>query len=255
MRTFIEDALIEAGTLLLARASEPMTVLSKGGDPRDIVTSVDHEVNEFLIARIQEAYPEDAIYSEESEQGALSDVRMWAIDPIDGSSNFARGIPHYAITLALLEEGAPTAGGVYNPVTKELFSFSRGEGAFLNGTKVSVSDIRTLNDAFVLFHAGRKEALRDWGGNGYRALLGSAKKTSNLASTSLDTCFVGCGRVEAGVYGTYAPLDVAAAVGFVREAGGEVYDAEGVPVTFSTGSVKTYTTNSKEILDALREIV
>lgn len=255
MRDFIDSALIAAGELLLEKAGEPMTIASKGGDPRDIVTSVDHEVNEFLIARIQAAYPDDAIYSEESAVEEMSGTRLWAIDPIDGSSNFSRGIPHFAITLALLVDAVPVAGAVYNPVTQELFSFARGEGAFLNGAPVEVSKIRTLKESFVLFHAGRKESLRDWGGNGYRALLGSAKKTSNLASTSLDTCFVGCGRVEASVYGTYAPLDVAAAVGFLREAGGDVYDETGAPVGFGLGSTKTYATNSAEIFEELRRLV
>lgn len=255
MRDFIDTMLLEAGELLLAKAGEPMTVASKGGDPRDIVTSVDHDVNTFLVARIREAYPNDAIYSEESDEGSLAGRRLWAIDPIDGSSNFSRGIPHFAITIALIEDGTPRAGAVYNPINRELFSFAKGEGAFLNGQPVSVSAIRTLSDSFVLFHAGRKEGLRDWGGNGYRALLSAAKKTSNLASTSLDTCYVGCGRVEASVYGTYAPLDVAAAIGFLREAGGDVYDENGQPVALAVGSMKTYATNSPEILVELRALV
>lgn len=252
---FILDSLKEAGTILLKERESRFAVFHKGGDPKDIVTSVDHAINEYLTERIKESFPEDSIHSEETLEVNKPGTRIWTIDPIDGSSNFSRGIPHYSICLGLLENGVAIAGGVYNPATNELFSFEKGGGAFLNGAPIRVSQIKDLKDCFVLFHAGRRPDLQEWGGNGYRALLGSVKKTSNLAGTALDTCFVAAGRVEASVYGTMATMDIAPAVGILIEAGGAMADKDGLPITYTKESQKTYAVNCPEVLEGIKALV
>lgn len=221
---FAVQSVKEAGELLLSLREEKFETREKGGDPRNIVTSVDFAVNTFLEDKLKREYPDDALCSEEDDGAMSTKKRLWAIDPIDGSSNFSRGIPHFAICICLLDEGMPLAGAVYNPVTQELFSFKKGGGAFLNGKRISVSPITKLNESFVLLHAGRKPELWEWGGRAYRALLEHAKKTSNLAGSALDLCFVATGRVEAAVYGTGTLIDIAAAVGILNEAGGIVVD-------------------------------
>lgn len=243
---FIVSTVREAGEVLKKARDEGFTATMKGGDPRDVVTSVDSAVNAFIIGRIKEEYPDDAIYSEEGG-GSEGGGRKWAIDPIDGSANFSRGIPHYAICLALLEGGAPVAGAVYNPVTDELFSFKKGGGAFLNGTPISVSTITNLKDASVFLHAGRKPELWDWGGASYTKLLGAAKKTSNYGGSALDACFVAAGRIEANIYGRLTTMDIAAAIGILLEAGGRVVNDKGEPIAFSAEPQKVVMTNSPEI--------
>lgn len=252
---FILESLKEAGALLMRLRAETFEIGDKNGDPRDIVTSIDFAVNDLLIERIRAAFPNDSIHSEETLAVNKPGTRVWAIDPIDGSSNFSRGIPHFAICLGLLEDGECVAGGVYNPVTDELFSMKRGEGAYLNGERITVSKRTELKDCFVLFHAGRQPDLQEWGGQGYRTLLANAKKTSNLASTALDTCFVAAGRVEASIYGTFSTMDIAAAVGILREAGGVLADAEGNTVGYTREVQKTYAANSPQVLEALRALV
>ena len=254
-RDFTVDTVVAAGALVLRLREEKFETTQKGGDPKDLVTSIDFEVNDFITQKLKETFPEDAIYSEETVGSFQEAPRLWAIDPIDGSSNFSRGIPHFAICLALLTNGVPEAGAVYNPVTRECFSFKRGSGAFLNGKPIHVSSIEELNDSFVLFHAGRKPEARAWGGRGYEALLGSAKKTSNLAGSALDTCFVAAGRVEANIYGTGTTLDMAAAIGCLTEAGGIIVNEDGETAPLLPTPQRIIVTNNKKIADAVRAIL
>ena len=252
---FVVGAVREAGELLMRLRIEHFETLSKGKDPRDIVTSVDLAVNKLLIEKIKDAFPHDAIYSEEGGGDVLAAPRLWTIDPIDGSSNFSRGIPHFSICLALLEAGIPMTGAVYNPVTNELFSFKRGGGAFLNGAPVRVSEVGELKDAFVLLHAGRKKELQEWGGQAYTELLKHAKKTSNLAGSALDMCFVAAGRIEADIYGTASLLDIAAAVGILHEAGGVIVGADGAELPLVAEPALMIAANSRSIADAVRVLL
>ena len=121
--SFIVKIVREAGELLLKLRDDGFTATHKGENFRNIVTSVDIAVNEFIVGKIRESFPDDVIYSEEDSGLNSTGVNTWAIDPIDGSSNFARGIPHYAVCIAHLVGGAPDAGAVFNPVNNELLSF------------------------------------------------------------------------------------------------------------------------------------
>ncbi|MFZ2167320.1 MAG: inositol monophosphatase [Minisyncoccia bacterium] len=243
---FIVAQVREAGKLLMQLREEQFSTTEKGGDPRDIVTSVDLAVNDFLIGKIKETFPDDAIHSEEGN-GVAGKERLWTIDPIDGSSNFSRGIPHFAICLAFLENGIPEAGAVYNPVTGELFSFKKGAGAFLNGSPIHVSAETDLQNSFVFLHAGRKPELWQWGGESYTKLLSAAKKTANYGGSALDACFVASGRIEANIYGRLTSMDIAAAIGILLEAGGRVVNEKGEPVLFSAEPTKVVMTNNQEI--------
>ena len=243
-----------AGELLMRLRKEKFETLEKGGDPRDIVTSVDLAVNAFLIEKIREVFPEDALYSEEGG-GVSAAGRLWAIDPIDGSSNFSRGIPHFAICIAFLDGGVPETGAVYNPVTDELFSFKKGGGAFLNGAPIHVSGETDLKNAFVFLHAGRKPELWSWGGESYTKLLGAAKKTANYGGSALDACFVASGRIEANIYGRLTTMDIAAAIGILLEAGGRVVNEKGELVTFSSEPTKVVMANNDTIEKQVLELL
>ena len=249
---FIVTTIREAGKLLLKLRDKGFETSTKGGDPRDIVTSVDLEVNNFIVARIKDAFPEDAIYSEESG-GMSSAKRIWAIDPIDGSANFSRGIPHYAVCLGLLESGIPTVGAVYNPVTDELFSFEKGRGAFLNDKRISVSATTELSKASLFLHAGRKPELWTWGGESYTKLLGAANKIANYGGSALDACFVAAGRIEGNIYGRLTVMDIASAIGILLEAGGRVVNERGEPIPFSTEPTKVVMSNNESIERAIIE--
>lgn len=251
---FIIKTVRDAGALLMRLREEKFETLEKGGDPRDIVTSVDLTVNDFIIGKIRESFPEDAVYSEEGG-GSSGGQNSWAIDPIDGSWNFSRSIPHFAVCIAYLKNGIPETGAVYNPVTNELFSFKKGGGAFLNGSPMSVSTITELGKASVFFRAGSHPHSWDWGGASYRKLLEAANKTANYGGSALDACFVAAGRIEANIYGRLTTMDIAAAIGILLESGGRIVNEKGEPVAFSTEPQRVLMTNCEEVESELLKLL
>lgn len=253
-RDFCIESVRAAGGELRALASNERTVKAKGGDPKDIVTDADLAIGTMLASAITKTYPGEAIYSEEVPS-MLGDGIQWVIDPIDGTSNFSRGIPHYAICLGVLEDGVPQAGAVFNPVTNELFSFEKGGGAFLNGEKIHVSERTDLKEASVLLRAGRRPEFAEWGGHAYAKLLTSAWKTGGLGSASLDTCFVAAGRVEASIYGQFSALDSAPALGILTEAGGIRLTKEGAEVVLEREPQTIITANNTTIADSIRALL
>ncbi len=226
---FVVNLVREAGERVLVAREQEVTVSLKENNPRNIVTNVDIEVSEFVSEKIREKFPNEVIFSEEADADTSSNA-FWSIDPIDGTAPFSRGIPHYSVVVAYVEDGKPQVGAIYNPVTRELFSFEKGGGAYLNGEKVQVSKIEKLGDAHIFFRAGSKKELWDWGASSYRFLLEHANKTANFGSSALDMCFVGAGRIEASIYGSLTPIDIVAALGFVEEAGGIVLGKDWQPV-------------------------
>ena len=247
---FIVTTVREAGEMLRLLMSKQLSISSKDGDDRNIVTSADIEINNFIINKIKAVFPGESVYSEETTNNSVGDS-FWSIDPIDGTSNFARNIPHFAITVTFLDQNVPLVGAVYNPITQELFNFKKGEGVFLNEKKVSVSLVKDIKKAYTILHIGRRENVREWGINLQRKLLASAKKTINLASSALDLCFLASGRVDAVIYGTMTTLDAASAIGMVREAGGEVYDVLGNPVKFIDEPQVIIATSTKALFDEI----
>ena len=252
---FIVAKVQEAGALVMRLREGEFEKSIKENDPRNIVTSVDIAVSDFLIAEITKAFPGHTIYSEEKEAAFEEAEYLWTIDPIDGTQNFSRRIPHFSVVVGLVHKGTPVAGAVYNPITNELYSFKKGSGAFLNGTPIHVSGITELAKAHVFLHAGRKSKDWEWGGSSYRTLLEHANKTGNFSGSALDICFVAAGRIEAVVYGGLAGADVAAAVGILTEAGGVAVNGDGEPVSFTPEGKRFFAANNAQILAQLRALI
>jgi myo-inositol-1(or 4)-monophosphatase len=240
----------EAGARLKKASKTTFETMSKGGDERDVVTSVDLEINAFLVQEIKGAFPADRVSSEEGGGVENTNEREWALDPVDGSANFARAIPHFAVCIALLVEGVPTVGAVYNPITDELFSFERGKGAFLNGERISVSHITEPGKAQGIIVVGHQAPLWDWGTAVYRSFLEHLKKLKALGSSALDICFVAAGRADTVVYGTLTTRDCAAAIGILREAGGDIYTPRGETVVLSDTRQTIVVTANRALFDA-----
>ena len=230
---FIVDLVRRAGDLLKKASTGAFLTMQKGGNERDVITSVDLEINGFLVEEIRAAFPDHSLSSEEG--GGIEKVSKfeWVLDPVDGTANFSRGIPHFSVCVGLLKDGVPVAGAVYNPMTEELFSFEKGRGAFLNGQPIQVSKVTEPEKAQGLLVVGHQAPLWDWGAMVYRSFLEHLKKTKALGSSGLDLCFLAAGRADIVVYGTLTTRDIAAVIGIVREAGGEVYTPAGEPVAIS----------------------
>lgn len=231
---FAKELVIEAGEMLHATYTGVQQVMQKGDDPRNDITAADRAVNGFLMQRIKASFPAHGIYSEEGVDANATSEYVWALDPIDGTSNFARAIPHFAVCVSLLQNRKPIVGVFYNPVTKELFSFSSEHGARLGAEEVHTSVNIDPMTATALLHVGRNTDLHDWGISVMGSFLAQVKKTKDFSSSSLDLAFLAAGRVDVVVYGTLTTEDIAGAIGMVRAAGGEVYAlATGEPVQIS----------------------
>ncbi len=125
----------------------------------------------------------------------------------------------------------------------------------MNGIPIRVSAVSDLSAAFVLLHAGRKPDIAPWGGESYRRLLGAVRKTSNLSSSALDTCFVAAGRVEANIYGTLGILDIAPALGLLTEAGGVYAGQNGDSIELTVATQRIYMANSPSMLESVRTLL
>ncbi len=145
MRAFLEQIIVEAGEMALKYYKAGVTVTIKSHET-DIVTEADKAVSEFLIEKITKQFPDHGVLSEESTDGVIHPQAsiQWIMDPIDGTRNFASGLPSWATMIAIVENGVPLHAGVYFPMTKELFIATKGEGAWCDGVQMRCSQKQTL---------------------------------------------------------------------------------------------------------------
>jgi myo-inositol-1(or 4)-monophosphatase len=240
--TFITATIRQAGAMAKEAFGHVAVAYKVSDVPFDVLTETDTAIDTYIKSEIRARFPEHAIHSEEGDE-EKSSAYMWTIDPIDGSSNFSRGIPHFAVCIGLLEEGVPVCGAVYNPMTDELFLFEQGKGAFLNGTLLRVSEPQHLAGGTVLFTIGSRTENWAWGLGLYEQFLHAECRVRNMASSALDVCYLAAGRVDAVVYGGVGLLDITPAVGILHEAGGAAY-------LFETGEIAPYTKMPQRIVAA-----
>jgi histidinol-phosphatase len=200
------------------------------------VTQADREAERAITRILGRAFPEHGFLGEEFGASGSERTR-WIIDPIDGTKNFVRGIPFWAVLIGLEEDGEITTGVVFNPVTDELFTARRGEGAHLNGERLSVSGRDSLKDAAVL-HSGLR-LLREAGHwDGFVRLLDASGRTRGFGD------YYGYGLVAAGKAEVYVevdlkPWDIAPVKILVEEAGGRLTDFSGRPTIYNGTVVAT----------------
>jgi len=220
----------EAGALLLAereRIREALPWIPNDADltasaaAMDVFTATDRAAEAVIVRCILEARPHDGMVAEEGTSIEGGPVR-WVIDPIDGTANYLRGIPHFSVSIAAEIDGAVVAGIVFNPVTDELFCGVRGSGAWLNEAPIRVSAERRLSHAVVatgLGNPGDPAVVRQHVDR-LSAVLPLISDVRRTGSAALDLCWVACGRVDAYYEAGQSPWDIAAGDLIVREAGG-----------------------------------
>jgi len=241
MLTTAIKAARRAGTLI-SRASldlDRVQVARKG--PNDYVTEVDRAAEESIIETLSTAYPDHAFLGEESgavapAQGPDTDSPeyQWVIDPIDGTTNFIHGLPLYAISIALMHRGQITQAVVYDPSSNELFTASRGSGAFLNDRRIRVSGQRRYSDALLGAHLGKSTMS---GPSPFTELLSESAAVRRLGSTVLALAYVAAGRLDGFCGVGLKPWDLAAGGLLILEAGGLVADFDGEQQWMKTGRV------------------
>jgi len=187
----------------------------------DVLTAMDGEVERFIRKAIAASYPDDAIIGE--EEGGHGADRVWLIDPIDGTANYARGIPHYCVSIGYLEHGVPTVAAVHDPSHDWLYSAARGEGAWRDGERLSVSPCDDLGAATVECGWSTRRTTGD-----YLALLTRVMNAGcairRVGSGALGLVDVAAGRSEAYCELHINAWDCAAGILLVREAGGYTND-------------------------------
>lgn len=216
-----------AGSIINRASLDIDLVKVQTKQPGDFVTEIDKLVEAEIIEIIHEAYPEHAILAEESGASGESE-HLWVIDPIDGTTNFIHGFPQYAVSIAYFQNGVAQHAVVYDPNRNELFTASRGSGAFLNDRRIRVSKRIRLADSLV----GTGFPYRVFqNADTYMAMFRElTEKTAGLrrpGAASLDLAYVACGRYDAFFEFGLSPWDFAAGVLMVQEAGGLVSDFHG----------------------------
>ena len=201
---------------------ENLQVSEKG--PGDFVTSADKRTEKILIDELQKAHPEYGILSEEAGIINKSNIsNRWIIDPIDGTMNFLNGIPQFAISIGYEEDGEIKCGVIFNPIMNEMFCAEKGNGAFLNNSRMRVSNKKKIKDA-LLVTGGPKGAskIKD---KIFSEYIKVSKNTSNVrkfGSAALDMAYVACGRFDGYWQREINYWDVAAGTVIIKEAGGFV---------------------------------
>ena len=224
---------------IITRASQDVDLLKVSSKRQnDFVTEVDRAAEDAIVGILREAYPDHAILAEESgESGPESEYR-WIIDPLDGTTNFIHGMPQYAVSIALEHRGQMQSAVVFDPVRNEMFTASRGRGAFLNDRRIRVSRRAKLGEALL----GTGFPYRVW--DHVDAYLGMFKslmeKTSGLrrpGAAALDLAYVACGRFDGFFEIGLSPWDIAGGSLLVSEAGGLVGNLQGETGYMESGNL------------------
>ena len=246
------DAVVHAGNLMMERFGQDVRVDKKG--TIDLVTEVDLAVERMFRALIADRFPSHAILAEEfGGDGLAPDRPCWIFDPIDGTTNFAHGVPIFCSSVALEIGGALEVGAVYDPTRHELFTAVRGGGAFLNHKPLRVSSAGVLVDAMLVtgfpydVHDRVAEIVGLFG-----EFVGRARAVRRLGSAAIDLCYVAAGRMDAFWESDLKPWDIAGGALIVQEAGGRVSGLGGEPFSPYSGSVLA---SNGHLHDAMLEVI
>ena len=228
---------------IINRASldlERLQVARKG--PKDYVTEVDHAAEEAIIDVLRTAYPDHGFLGEESGMIPASGqaegeeaAYQWIIDPIDGTTNFIHGLPIFAVSIALAQHGQITQAVIYDPSRNELFTASRGGGAFLNDRRIRVSGQLRYHDALLGSHVPGSAIAG--AGTRFANLLSECAAARRLGSTVLDLAYVASGRLDGFCGLNLKPWDLAAGSLLIMEAGGLVADFHGEQGWLKSGNM------------------
>lgn len=251
------EAVVRAGAVMLSRLGSGVRIDKKGAI--NLVTEVDLEIEQSFREMIAERFPGHAVLGEELEDKSRSAAAApagpcWVFDPIDGTTNYAHGLPIFCSAVALEIGGVARVAAIYDPTRRELFTAERGGGAFMNGRPIRVSAAAALVDAMLVtgfpydVHHRVEEIVGLFG-----AFVGRARAVRRLGSAALDLCYVAAGRMDGFWESDLKPWDIAGGSLIVEEAGGRVTTMEGRP--FSSRAGRVLATNGllhEQMLEVIR---
>ena len=231
------EAVVRAGDIMMSRFGTGIRVDKKG--TIDLVTEVDVAIERSFREMVGERFPDHAVLGEEmGGSAAPPSGPCWVFDPIDGTTNFAHGLPIFCASLALEVDGVGQVAAVYDPTRRELFTAERGSGAFLNGRRLQVSGAATLVDAVLVtgFPYDVHQRVDEIVGL-FAAFVGQARAVRRLGSAAIDLCYVAAGRMDGFWESDLKPWDIAGGALIVEQAGGRVTDMSGAPFSSRAGRV------------------
>ena len=201
---------------------ENLQVLEKG--PGDFVTSADKRTEKILIDELQKAHPEYGIITEETGIINKSNTKYrWIIDPIDGTSNFLNGIPQFAISIGYEEDGEIKCGVIFNPILNEMFCAEKGNGAYLNNSRIRVSNKKKIKDSLIVTGGPKRASkIKDKIFSEYINVSSNVSNVRKFGSAALDMAYVACGRFDGYWQRELNYWDIAAGIIILKEAGGFV---------------------------------
>mgnify|MGYP001183984064 FL=1 len=229
------DAVRAAGELIRAGWNTEKEITFKGR--ADIVTDVDLASEKKILEILTGEFPDFGILAEESKPVAGSAPYTWVVDPLDGTRNYAHGIPHFCSIVALAEGNDIVAGVIYDPVREEMFTAQQGGGAYLNGSRISVSITKELGRCLLSCDLGYVDEKAGLALDLVRSLWPGMYSMRMMGSAGLGVAYAAAGRVDLFFHHSLAPWDIAAGLIIIQEAGGVVVDRQGHKATLFSPSV------------------
>ncbi|HEY3308996.1 MAG TPA: inositol monophosphatase family protein [Desulfuromonadaceae bacterium] len=225
-----------AGRYQRYRFNSDVTVDLKGD--KDLVTEVDRESEHLIVNHLLARFPNYNILAEEGEYAPTDSPLRWIIDPVDGTTNYAHGFPWFCVSIGLESDGILVAGVVFNPMQEELFTTTKGGGAYLNGSRLSVSNRSPLKNS-LLGTGFPYDCATDSANNfsNFIAFQKAARGIRRAGAAALDLAYVAAGRLDGFWELKLKPWDVAAGVLLIEEAGGTVSTFDGKPFSISNNRV------------------
>ncbi len=246
-----------AGEIIRDYFSQGITgeIKSFEGKEQGQVTAADLDAERSITQLIRSSFPSHQILAEEEHTEFVSAEHLWVIDPLDGTNNFAHGVPHFSVSIAYYHNGKPACGIVYDPIRDDWFVAAAGQGSWHNGQPVRVNSNSKLSETLVAlgFYYDRGELMKRTLAAMQDFYESNVQGIRRFGSAALDLAYVGTGRYGGYFEYTLSPWDYAAGRLFVEEAGGKVTDCVGNPIELKKSSMLA--TNSllhESMLDIVR---
>jgi myo-inositol-1(or 4)-monophosphatase len=229
LRTLAEQIARAAGAVLRDRFSETRTIEIKGGLRSNLVTDADHASEALILEWLAREVPNHAVLAEESGGKGQGEF-TWFVDPLDGTTNYAHGVPHFCVTLGVQGPAGMVVGVTYDPLRDELFSAAVGEGATLNGNTLRASKVTALDQAVLCTGFPYDVQQNPDAPLGlFVRLVRQAQGMRRMGSAALDLAYVAAGRFDGFFEFGLKPWDTAAGALLIREAGGQMSRIDGAP--------------------------
>ena len=226
MEKFIKNLTKKAGEKLFNYFKKEAGLTSLRGTSKEIITKYDKLIDGFIVQEIKRHYPEHSLLTEESGLIRRKSEFMWIIDSLDGSGNFASKNPLFSVCIAFLVKEEIVLGAIYAPALQEFYFAKKGEGAFLNERKISVSRVKELKKSYLVYCEGHEKKRRKFA-QILTKIYPKVTEIRKIGSAGIESAWIAAGRADAYFTTQIDPWDVAAGVLLVKEAGGKISTFKG----------------------------